>query len=59
MNTLNRVVLLCSLFIVASCGGGGGGGGGDSDGGGYGMTNGAPSITNTTIWFPRYSCVST
>ena len=51
MNTLNRVVLLCSLFIVASCGGGGGGGGGDSDGGGYGMTNGAPSITNTTTSF--------
>ena len=51
MNTLNRVVLLCSLFIVASCGGGGGGGGGDSDSGGYGMTNGAPSITNTTTSF--------
>ena len=51
MNTLNRVVLLCSLFIVASCGGGGGGGGGDSDGGGYGMTHGAPSITNTTTSF--------
>ena len=50
MNTLNRVVLLCSLFVVASCGGGGGGGG-DSDGGGYGMTNGAPSITNTTTSF--------
>ena len=50
MNTLNRVVLLCCLFIVASCGGGGGGSG-DSDGGGYGMTNRAPSITNTTTSF--------
>ena len=28
MNTLNRVVLLSSLFVIASCGGGGGGGGG-------------------------------
>jgi len=53
MNTLNRVVLLTSIFIVASCGGGGGGGGGSDDGGGggYGNTNRAPTITNTTTSF--------
>ena len=51
MNTLNRVVLLTSIFIVASCGGGGGGGssdGGSGSGGGYGNTNSAPVINNTT-----------
>ena len=51
MNTLNRVVLLLSIFIVASCGGGGGGGssdGGSGSGGGYGNTNSAPVINNTT-----------
>jgi len=52
MNTLNRVVLLLSVFIIASCGGGGGGGGssdgGSGSGGGYGNTNSAPVIINTT-----------
>ena len=51
MNSLNRVVLLLSIFIVASCGGGGGGGssdGGSGSGGGYGNTNSAPVINNTT-----------
>ena len=46
MNTLNRVVLLTSLFVIASCGGGGGGGGND-----YqdppATTNTGPEITNT------------
>ncbi len=53
MNTLNRVVLLSSIFIIASCGGGGGGGGSsdDSGGGGYGNTNRAPTITNATTSF--------
>ena len=51
MNILNRVVLLVSVFIIASCGGGGGGGssdGGSGSGGGYGNTNSAPVINNTT-----------
>ena len=53
MNTLNRVVLLSSIFIIASCGGGGGGGGSSDDGGGggYGNTNRAPTITNATTSF--------
>ena len=50
MNTLNRVVLLSSIFIIASCGGGGGGGGGSD----YSPppptnTNSAPTITNTVF----------
>ena len=50
MNILNRVVLLVSVFIIASCGGGGGGSsdGGSGSGGGYGNTNSAPVINNTT-----------
>jgi hypothetical protein len=53
MNTLNRVVLLFSIFIIASCGGGGGGGGSSDDGGGggYGNANRAPTITNATTSF--------
>ena len=53
MNSLNRVVLLSSIFIIASCGGGGGGGGSSDDGGGggYGNTNRAPTITNSTTSF--------
>ncbi|MFL2722536.1 MAG: cadherin repeat domain-containing protein [Gammaproteobacteria bacterium] len=53
MNTLNRVVLLTSIFIIVSCGGGGGGGGSSDDGsgGGYGNTNRTPTITNTTTSF--------
>jgi len=52
MNTLNRVVLLTSIFIISSCGGGGGGGGG-SAGGGYNSgnqsSNSPPSINNTVL----------
>ena len=53
MNTLNRAVLLSSIFIIASCGGGGGGGGGSDDGsgGGYGNSNRTPTITNSTSSF--------
>ena len=53
MNTLNRVFLLSSIFVIASCGGGGGGGGSSDDGGGggYGNTNRAPTITNATTSF--------
>ena len=57
MNTLNRVTILTSLFVIASCGGGGGGGGSDSNsGGGYGgggstPTNYAPVISNTVTDF--------
>ena len=53
MNTLNRVIFLFSLFVIASCGGGGGGGGGGDyggGGGGYGSnTNSAPTITNSSF----------
>ena len=48
MNTLNRVVLLSSIFVIASCGGGGGGGGGDD----YTpppTSNTGPEITNNTF----------
>jgi len=48
MNTLNRVVLLTSIFVIASCGGGGGGGGGDD----YTpppTSNTGPEITNNTF----------
>ena len=46
MNTLNRVVLLASLFVIASCGGGGGGGGDDYDAP-PASSNTGPEITNT------------
>ena len=46
MNTLNRVVLLASLFVIASCGGGGGGGGDDYDAPPV-SSNTGPEITNT------------
>ena len=46
MNTLNRVVLLTSLFVIASCGGGGGGGGNDYEDP-PATSNTGPEITNT------------
>ena len=48
MNTLNRVVLLISIFVIASCGGGGGGGGSEDS---YNSPppNSAPTITNTVL----------
>ena len=46
MNTLNRVVLLSSLFVIASCGGGGGGGGNDYEAP-PATSNTGPEITNT------------
>ena len=46
MNTLNRVVLLSSLFVIASCGGGGGGGGSDYEEP-PATSNTGPEITNT------------
>ena len=46
MNTLNRVVLLASLFVIASCGGGGGGGGSDYEEP-PATSNTGPEITNT------------
>ena len=48
MNTLNRVVLLISTFVIASCGGGGGGGGSEDS---YNSPppNSAPTITNTVL----------
>ena len=46
MNTLNRVVLLISLFVIASCGGGGGGGGNDYEAP-PATSNTGPEITNT------------
>ena len=49
MNTLNRVVLLVSIFVIASCGGGGGGGGSEDSYTPPAQTNGAPSITNTVF----------
>ena len=49
MNTLNRVVLLSSIFIIASCGGGGGGGGGSDYSPPPTPTNSAPTITNTVF----------
>ena len=51
MKSLNRVIFLFSLFVIASCGGGGGGGGGGGDGYGSssGNMNGAPNITNTSF----------
>ena len=49
MKSLNRVIFLFSLFVVASCGGGGGGGGGDGYGGSSGNMNGAPNITNSSF----------
>ncbi|MEC8218953.1 MAG: hypothetical protein VXZ97_07290 [Pseudomonadota bacterium] len=51
MKSLNRVIFLFSLFVIASCGGGGGGGGGGGDGygGSSGNMNGAPNITNSSF----------
>ena len=50
MKSLNRVIFLFSLFVIASCGGGGGGGGGgDGYGGSSGNMNGAPNITNSSF----------
>ena len=49
MNTLNRVVLLSSIFIIASCGGGGGGGGGSDYSPPPTPTNSAPTITNSVF----------
>ena len=50
MKSLNRVIFLFSLFVIASCGGGGGGGGGgDGYGSSSGNMNGAPSITNSSF----------
>ena len=49
MNTLNRVVLLISIFVIASCGGGGGGGGGSEDSYNSPPPNSAPTITNTVL----------
>ena len=49
MNTLNRVVLLVSIFVIASCGGGGGGGGSEDSYTPPAQTNGAPTITNTVF----------
>ncbi len=51
MKTYNKVVLIFSLFTVASCGGGGGGGSSDTGGGGYTNPNSAPTITNTVTSF--------
>ena len=48
MKSLNRVIFLFSLFVIASCGGGGGGGG-DGYGGSSGNMNGAPNITNSSF----------
>jgi hypothetical protein len=49
MNTLNRVILLFSIFVIASCGGGGGGGGGSEDSYNSPPPNSAPTITNTVL----------
>ena len=49
MNTLNRVVLLSSIFIIASCGGGGGGGGGSDYSPPPTPSNSAPTITNSVF----------
>ncbi len=49
MNTLNRVILLISIFVIASCGGGGGGGGGSEDSYNSPPPNSAPTITNTVL----------
>ena len=49
MNTLNRLVLFVSFFVIASCGGGGGGGGSEDSYTPPAQTNGAPTITNTVF----------
>ena len=49
MNTLNRVVLLSSIFVITSCGGGGGGGGGDDYTAPPPTSNTGPEITNNTF----------
>ena len=47
MNTLNRVALLVSIFVIASCGGGGGGGSSEDPYTPPAPSNSAPTITNT------------